>query len=292
MDENGFKKVAAGLTLSGGLLIASAASLTFVPVGSVGVRTTLGKVTGETCDEGLRLKFPPFVAGIHKMDAKIQKLELDLEGSTKDLQTVQTGLALNFRLDKSKAPEVYRAFGDEYAERVIRPNMSEVYKAICARYNAEELITKRETVSGEVLESAQNILGEYGVVVERVSIAQFDFSDAFDEAVEAKVTAEQAAQKAKNELERVKFEAQQAEEKAKGEANATLARAEAEAKAAKLIAESITPAYVAYEAARKWDGKAPTHILGDAAIPFLNVDAPTKTDESRPTNGESRDENY
>ena len=159
MDENGFKKVAAGLTLSGGLLIASAASLTFVPVGSVGVRTTLGKVTGETCDEGLRLKFPPFVAGIHKMDAKIQKLELDLEGSTKDLQTVQTGLALNFRLDKSKAPEVYRAFGDEYAERVIRPNMSEVYKAICARYNAEELITKRETVSGEVLESAQNILG-------------------------------------------------------------------------------------------------------------------------------------
>jgi len=67
---------------------------------------------------------------------------------------------------------------------------------------------------------------------------------------------------------------------------------EAEAKAAKLIAESITPAYVAYEAARKWDGKAPTHILGDAAIPFLNVDAPTKTDENRPTNGESRDENY
>lgn len=246
-------------------------SFTRVPVGSVGVRTAFGKVTGETCDEGWRLKFPPFFVGIHKMDAKIQKLELNLEGSTKDLQTVQTGLALNFRLDKTKAPEVYRNFGDEYAERVIRPNMSEVYKAICARYNAEELITKREVVSSEVLEQARNILGGYGVVVERVSIAQFDFSDAFDEAVEAKVTAEQAAQKAKNELERVKFEAQQAVEKAKGEANATLVKAEAEAEAAKMIAESITPAYVAYEAARKWDGKAPTHILGDAVAPMLNL---------------------
>lgn len=270
IEENPVKSfVVAALIL--GTLVLAPLCFRIVPVGSVGVRTFCGKVTGDVAEEGIRMTFPPFIAGIKKMDAKIQKVDLELEGSTKDLQTVRMMIVLNIRLDKSKAPEVYRNFNQEYVERIVKPNMAEVYKAVGAKYNAEELITKRDQVSTEIVEEAKEILTGYGIIVERVSIAQFDFSETFDEAVEAKVTAEQAAQKAKNELERVRFEAQQAEEKAKGEANAILEKARAEAEAAKLVSESLTPAYVIYEAARKWDGKAPTHIIGGDVAPMLDI---------------------
>ncbi|CAM3473083.1 Prohibitin family protein [Hydrogenibacillus schlegelii] len=141
--------------------------------------------------------------------------------------------------------------------------MQEVFKAITARYTAEELITLRQKVSEETKALLAERLRPYGIVVDGYNIVNFDFSDEFNKAVEEKLTAEQKALKAQRDLERVKVEAQQKIEQAK-----------AEAEALRIQREQITPELLRLReievqrmAVEKWDGKLPNVTGG--AVPFL-----------------------
>ena len=80
-----------------------------------------------------------------------------------------------------------------------------------------------------------------------VNIVNFQFSEAFDIAIEAKVRAEQEALTEENKLEQIKFQAQQRVETARGEAESILLRANAEAEANGIIASSLTEQLVKYE---------------------------------------------
>ena len=95
-----------------------------------------------------------------------------------------------------------------------------------------------------------------GLNINQVDILDFSFSKTFNEAIEAKVTAEQEALKAKANLERVKFEAQQEIEKAKAEAEKIKIQAEA-------ITKEGWAEYVKLQWIQKWDGKLPTTALSD-----------------------------
>jgi len=155
------------------------------------------------------------------------------------------------------AAEVYRTLGTEYIPRIAAPAVQETIKQVTAKYIAEDLILKRETVKNEIQENLSNRLLERGIITETVSITEFQFSATFVAAIEAKVAAEQAVWEARNKLERVKVEAEQAEAEAIGEASARIAKAEGEAEyirivtdaqvaANKAVAESLTPQVLQY----------------------------------------------
>src|SRR3990170_8221914 len=155
------------------------------------------------------------------------------------------------------AAEVYRTLGLEFINRIAAPAVQETIKQVTARYNAEDLILKRETVKSEIQENLSNRLLERGIITETVSITEFKFSTTFIAAIESKVAAEQAVREATNKLQRVKVEAEQREAEAKGEASARIARAKGEAEyirvvtdaqvaANKAIAESLTPQVLQY----------------------------------------------
>ncbi len=155
------------------------------------------------------------------------------------------------------AAEVYRTLGLEFIDRIAAPAVQETIKQVTAKYIAEDLILKRETVKNEIQENLSSRLLERGIITETVSITEFQFSATFVAAIEAKVSAEQAVWEARNKLERVKVEAEQAEAEARGEANARIAKAEGEAEyirivtdaqvaANKAIAESLTPQVLQY----------------------------------------------
>ena len=105
------------------------------------------------------------------------------------------------------------------------PAIQESVKQVTARFNAEELITKRETVKDQIEEQIRNRLA-YNIIVDAISITEFQFSPEFVRAVEAKVAVKQRALQAQNELRRIEIEAQQAEAKAVGDQQANIARAE------------------------------------------------------------------
>jgi len=233
-----------------------AGSFTTVPAGHRGVVIRFSAVTGTVLQEGLRTKLP-FLDSVVIMSVQTEKYETGAASASRDLQDVNTTIALNWRLDPSMAAEVYRTLGLEFIDRIAAPAVQETIKQVTAKYIAEDLILKREAVKDEIQENLSNRLLERGIITETVSITEFQFSATFVAAIEAKVAAEQAVWEARNKLERVKVEAEQAEAAAKGEASARIAKAEGEAEyirivtdaqvaANKAIAESLTPQVLQY----------------------------------------------
>ncbi|HTG73268.1 MAG TPA: alpha-hydroxy-acid oxidizing protein, partial [Terriglobia bacterium] len=81
------------------------------------------------------------------------------------------------------------------------PAMQEAIKGSTAKFTAEELITKREQVRDDIKNQLRTKLKEHDILVDEFNIVNFEFSKIFNEAIEAKVTAEQQALAAKNKLE-------------------------------------------------------------------------------------------
>ena len=244
------------------LLILVLKTVVIIGPGERGVLLEFGRVTGEVFGEGLHF-IAPFVNEVPIMDVRTQKYESDATAASKDLQDTHTKVALNYHLSPDNVHEIYQTLGPAYADRYIAPAIQEVVKASTAKFNAEELITQRPIVKDTIEEGLKERLTPRGMVVETVSITDFQFSKQFTEAIESKVTAQQLALKAENDLQRIKIEAQQAIEKSKGEAEAI-----------RIINEELekSPQYIEFLATQKWDGKLPL-VTGDAT-PFIQI--PTK----------------
>ncbi|MDD4985078.1 MAG: prohibitin family protein [Dehalococcoidales bacterium] len=231
-------------------------SLVTVPAGHRGVVIRFGAVTGTILEEGLQVKLP-FIESVVKMSVQTEKYEAGAAAASLDLQDVRTTIALNWRLQPEATAEIYRTLGLGYIDRIAAPAVQETVKQVTAKYNAEDLILRRDEVKAAIEQSLATRLLQRGIITEAVSITEFQFSDTFVAAIEAKVAAEQAVQEARNKLERVKVEAEQREAQALGEAAARIATAEGEAEYIRIvtdaqvaanaaIAESLSPEVLQY----------------------------------------------
>ncbi len=234
-----------------------------ISAGERGVITHWGAVEDRILGEGIHW-ITPISRDVKKFDVKTQKDEVDVAAASKDLQTVSSTIALNYHLDAGNVNKLFQNIGKDYKARIIDPAIQEALKAATAQFTADELITKREQVKNVAKENLKLRLAEEYIIVDELSIVNFDFSDSFNSAIEQKVTAEQNALAAKNKLEQVKFEAEQRIEQAKAEAEAIKIQAQA-------ITQQGGQSYVDLKAVEKWDGKLPTYMMPNSALPFLNV---------------------
>ena len=252
----GVKWVIAGLAA----VFVAVNSFTIVPAGHTGVTLTLGEVSSNPLSEGFHVK-APFIQTVEKMSNKIQVYETPASAVSKDLQTVNSKIAVNYRLVTDKSPDMYKNVGVDYQTILITPVVQECMKSATAKYNAEQLITERESVSNEVKTALDNKLNTYGIYIEKFNIVNFDFSPEFNTAIEAKQVAEQNLLKTKTEQEQAKVIAKTEAEKkviaANAEAEAILAQAQAQADANKLLEESLSNKVIAYEQIQKWNGVMP-----------------------------------
>lgn len=239
--------------LAGGYLLFS---FTSVDAGHRGVQTRFGKVQEEVLPEGLH--FVGFFTGVHEMSVQTEKMQLDADAASKDLQSVKATIALNYHLDPGFVKETYQQLTEGYAERVISPAIEESVKAVTAKFTADEMIAKREQVKQGIVSELRERLGPRHIAVEDVLIVNFSFSDQFNKAIESKQSAEQEAQKAQRDLERIKTEAQQKIEQAK-----------AEAESLRIQKQEISPEMLQLRWIEKWDGKVPAY-WGNAS-PFIGL---------------------
>lgn len=247
-------------------LIILLSSIGKVDVGNVGIKTRVGRVLG-TVQPGLYFK-APFTDEVHEMNVQVQKEQADAGAASSDLQTVTAQIAVNYNVDPSAVIDIYSKVGTEYKTKVIDPAIQEATKAATAKYTAEELITKREEVRGNILALLKDRLAENHIIVDQVSIVHFDFSPSFNAAIEAKVTAEQNALAAKNKLEQVKYEAEQRVAAANAEAEAIRVQSNA-ANNEKYVA--LKALEVQAKAIEKWNGKLPDQMIPGSAVPFINL---------------------
>jgi prohibitin 2 len=236
-----------------------------IGAGERGVRTRFGAVSGTVLGEGLYMKIP-FIEKVQRMDIKIQKDQTDATAASKDLQDVSTTIAVNYHLNPLRVADIFQNVGISYrkdnvvADRLISPAIQESVKASTAKFTAEELITKREEVRDNVKQILIVKMEPHGVVVDELNIINFNFSESFNAAIEAKVTAEQNALGAKNRLAQIEFEAQQKVAEAKGKAEAITIEANA---------LRSNPQVLELRALEKWNGVLPQVTGG--AIPFINL---------------------
>ncbi len=241
-------------------LIAGTSAVTIVPAGHTGVIVTMGKVSDRVLSEGMHLKVP-FAQQIVMMNNKIQKTEIDSNGVSKDLQTVSSGVAINYHINKDDSAKIYQSIGEGYADTVLQPAIQESMKAITAQYTAEELITKRSAVGEEIGATLAEKVQEYGILIDKFNIINFDFSEEFNAAIEQKQVAEQNKLRAETEKEQKVIEAQ-----ADAEQKVIAAKAEAEAEANEKINASLNENVLKYQQIEKWNGEYPNVVSSDSSI--------------------------
>ena len=240
------------------VLIVALNSFVVVEAGHTGVVVTLGAVNEGVLQEGMHLK-APFVQDVVKIDNRIRKLEVTTEAFSKDLQSVDTVLAINYRVDTSKSYSIYKNIGADYENVLVVPAVNEVLKAITATYTAEESVTNRALISEGLIVGLNEKLNGIGLYVTDVNIIDFDFSDAFINAIEEKQVAQQQLLKAETEKQTKITNAQ-------ADAEAVKIKANAEAEANETISKSLTNQVIENKKIEKWNGELPRVQGGSGTI--------------------------
>ncbi len=227
----------------------------------VAVISRFGKVI-DTKTAGWHLKIPyvDSVAAIY--DSAVQSVSAEAACATRDQQSIKVLVNVQFRLDPTKALDLFRTVKDqEYLnDSIIPPIIQETIKSQTAKFSAVELLEKRDILKVNTENALNEKLKEYFSSIASVNIANIDFSDQFDKAIEQKVIAEQQVEQKKQELEQEKLKAQIRITEAEGIAKST----EITGKALKENPETIEQSKV-----NKWDGKLP-QVSGSNSI--INLD--------------------
>lgn len=187
-----------------------------------------------TLTEGLNFVIPWFQRPVI-YDIRTRSQVVNTSSGSKDLQMVQISLRVLFKPNPTELSTMYRTLGQDFDARLLPSIVNEITKAVVAKYNASELLTKRDQVSLLVRQMLLKRAAEFNVVVDDVSITHLAFSKDYTAAVEAKQVAQQDAERSKYIV-----------DKAKQEKLSIIIKADGEAKAAALIGNAIkkNPAFL------------------------------------------------
>lgn len=260
-----FERWFAGLVAGAAVFLLSivVGSFTIISAGHTGVQVTFGEVNMTPLSEGVHFVNP--LSSIKDVDVRLQKAELKgASAGTKDLQQVHTDIVVQYRLNASKVPHIYKEFGLNVDDKVLGPGINEAFKSVTGHYTSEELITKRDEVSQAITEHLRTKMAPFNIDVSGVSLVNFGFSAEYQKAIESKVIATQNKLKAEQDLERIKVEAASRVAQAKGEAEAISIQAQA-------IQSNGGQNYVQLQWIQKWDGNLPNTVVNGNAGMMLNV---------------------
>ena len=261
------------------LLITIPGSFHTVQTGEVAVIKTLGEAKDV---KGPGTSFDFWMIKSYEMyDTKVQNVDITTAAYSSDAQTMDVAMTLQYQIMSDKVLDIAKQYGSLQALQTrIQSIAIEKTKAVLSSHKAMDIIADRASISPAVEDAIKTAVGEeYFVSVTTVVLTNIDFSDAFEQAVEDKMIAEQAKLKADYENEKkvaqaaadaeAKKVAAQAEiDIAKAEAEAKLIEAQAEADANKLIADSLTEIILEKLYADKWNGELPDVIgSGDYILP-------------------------
>jgi regulator of protease activity HflC (stomatin/prohibitin superfamily) len=269
------------------IIILATSSFVIVESGHVGVVRTLGAVQPVPLSEGFHFK-KLFLDKIEQIDVRLNKAQSKSAAASKDLQTVQTQVTVQYSLLGPAAPETFQKIGtrDVVAATVIEPAIQESVKAVTAQYTAEQLVTKRAEVKLQIQDAIDNFIDvtlkdknvPNALKISNVAITDFEFSDEFNKAIELKVKAEQEALQARNEKTKRVTQAEAAYQEQKLAADAAAydiearskAKADAIAREAKALKDN--PELIQLRMSEKWDGTLPKFTGGDT-IPFIDINS-------------------
>lgn len=284
------------------IVVAVLSCASTVPSGHTGIITTFGAVEERSLPNGLNFHTP--WQNVISMSNKEQTATKEGFCFSKDLQEVKYAYTARYSLLPSHTPTIYKTVGTDYYNILVSPKIDNAIKMEVGLVEAMGMTKVRSQLQTNVNQYVQEIIREYGIEIDIV-IDDFDFSDAYTNAIEAKQVAEQEAlrdktqqqmetERAKQLAERTKIQAENdaaiRKINADADAEAAQVRAQAdyevarlaadaiaytgqkEAEATAALAAAITSEVVAYEYAQNWSGDLPQYMMGGSgALPIIDI---------------------
>ena len=260
------------------IILVISESVVIVQAGHRGVVLYAGAVENRVLSEGVHFIIP-FAEQVIPLEVRTLKFVANASAASNDLQEVQTVIALNYHLNPVDVNKVYQQLGPDYADKVIAPTIQESVKASVAKYNAEELITKRAIVKDVIANAIRTSLATKDIVVETIFITDFRFSPSFSSQVEDKVVAFQKYLTELNNLRGIQVVANQTVVQAQAQAKANIAKAGGESQAIRIITSQLRqdPQYLQWQAINRWNGQLPYSLGGQGALPFFQLPQSTSS---------------
>jgi regulator of protease activity HflC (stomatin/prohibitin superfamily) len=283
MKEKMNGKTKAGITILTVVLVAMilASSITVIPTGYTGVRTTFGQISEKPVSSGLKLKVP-LIQSIEKVNNKQQDIIFNSQiwSETKERTAIYyADVTVTYQITPEKSTWIY-ANVTNYRDNLV--SLSLVASGI--KSSSKELsdtdATNRSIIEPQAMANIQKALDEkYGenvVVVNKVVIGNADFDDSYNEAIAAKqkatLEAQQQAIENQKAIDKAKADASVIKTTAEAEAEAKVIAAQAEADANKLLEESLSDPVLKDKYLEKWDGSLPKYVGGDSSNLLIGME--------------------
>ncbi|TVQ45990.1 MAG: prohibitin family protein [Gloeocapsa sp. DLM2.Bin57] len=226
-------------------------TLITIPAGTVGVKETFGKVAETPLNPGLHLVNP--LSKVVRFSTRLEDIKETVEATSQEGLSIQLDVSLQYRANPSKIAEIYQNIGTD-EEEIIISRFRSLVREVTAAYSLNSIYgDKRQEVANLLRERLTTSLQPLGFEVEEVLLRKVILPSNVQEAIEAKITAEQKSLQQQFEIQQqrqqIEFDLEKARstaEREKIEAQARAERekiaAEATAEAQKKLAEGLTPA--------------------------------------------------
>lgn len=237
-------------------------SIRIVDAGEIAAVKHLGQIN-ESRDPGAH--FDLWIADRYQIyDTKVQSIDLEMMAYSSDAQQMSVHMTLQYQIMPEKVIDIAKQYGTEKTlESRIVSISEEKSKSVLSSHTAMNIIAQRAAMSPAVEKVIMDAVGdEYYVNIIAVVITNIDFSDAFEQAVEEKMIAEQQQLKAD-------YENKTKVAKAEADASAKVIAAEAEAKANELLERSLTDKILQEMYIDKWNGVLPEVMAGTDGLSIM-----------------------
>lgn len=252
--------------------------------GDRGVVLRNGAVVG-TAEPGLSFKLP-IIDTVKEISVRSNARRYEgVAAYSKDQQTAELIISVNYRLPADQVEQIYSEYGGEEGvlTRLLDRQVYNEVKNVFGKYNAVTAINDRGRLVADIQTAIQTVV-DGPIIIESVQVENIDFSNVYEDSIEARMLAEVEVQKVKQNAEREKVQAEIVVTQAQAQADAQLAQAKAAAEATRLRGDAEAAAIrakadalrdnaglIALTQAEKWDGKLPTTMIPNSTVPFMDM---------------------
>ena len=206
--------------------------------GEVGIKQTLGKLSGVTQIQGTIL-YNPIISKVIKESTKTSNIKLLLNLPSKEGLSVRSEISILYRLEAMKVASVLENLGQDY-ESVITSVFRSAASDVCAQFFAKDMHSgMRSKIEKQILEKMKINLEKQAEGIELIAVLmkRIQLPRGLASSVERKLQAEQDAMRMEFVLKQERLEAERKIINAKGERDAQL-----------IIAEGLTPGIIRLKA--------------------------------------------
>lgn len=222
------------MTICGLIIGIVFSAIRVVPAGYVGIVDFFGHVSPRPLNSGINFVNP--LARVINMSIRTQEDKETMNVPSKEGLNVALDISVLYKLDPNKAVEVYKTVGPIYQNVILIPQYRAAARGVTVGHEAKALYTsERELLAQAIFDSLKQLVGERGIIIERVLLRAITLPPTVSGAIEQKLKAEQEAERMKFVLQREQQEAERKRVEAAGIRDAQA-----------IINQSLTSQYLQY----------------------------------------------